>query len=299
MSILRSSIVVALTLASVPAFAQKATGTDDLSLLPADSELVAGLDFQQAQTSLLWKQLVAPKLGKGDAKAKLSEFQKTCGVDPMKVVTTVAIGLKGLGNEHPDGVIVAHGVPKAKLLACFDKMTKGKKAEPGVTRDGDILLVNKPGDQPVAFAFVDDTTGIIVVGTAATGDGVRGVLKGTSALKSSARFVDVYKKTNTKDTVWMIMNGNSKAFDELRKSNISPVVIFGSVKVGKELVLDGRIKFKTADEAKNVATMGQGQIKDAAKMFDKISIDAEATDVKVGVTLSDAKLKDLLKQLKL
>lgn len=297
MSILRSSIVVALTLASVPAFAQKATAADDLSLLPADSELVGGLDFQQAQTSLVWKQLVLPALAKGDAKAKLTEFQKTCGVDPMKVVTTVALGMKGLGNEHPDGVVVAHGVPKAKLLACFDKMTKGKKQSADVKRDGDVLVVAKQGNQPVAFAFVDDTTAIIVIGTAATGDGVRAILKGTSALKTSAKFVDIYKKTNTKDTVWMIMNGNSKAFDELRKQNISPVVIFGSVKVAKELTLDARIKFKTADEAKNIATMGQGQLKDASKMFDKISIDAEATDVKVGIVLGDAKLKELLKLL--
>jgi len=294
---IHSFAVVALMFATGTAFAQKAA--DDLSLLPADSELVAGLDFQQAQTSLLWKQLVVPQLMKGDAKANLTKFQQTCGVDPMKIVTTVAIGLKGIGNAHPDGVIVAHGVPKAKLLACFDKLTKDKKQSADIKRDGDILLIAKQNDQPVAFAFVDDSTAIIVVGAPATGDGVRAILKGTSALKTSTKFVEFYKRTNTKDTLWMIMNGNSKAFDDLRKQKISPVVLFGSLKVGKDATLDMRVKFKTADEAKNIATMGQGQIKDAAKMFDKISIDADGSEVKVGVNISDAKLKDLLKQLKM
>jgi len=294
---IHSFCVVALMLATGPAFAQKAA--DDLSLLPADSELVAGLDFQQAQSSLLWKQLVAPQLMKGDTKEQLAKFQKACGVDPMKIVTTIAIGLKGIGNEHPDGVIVAHGVPKAKLLACFDKMTKDKKQSADIKLDGDVLLIHKKNDQPVAFAFVDDSTAIIVVGAPATGDGVRAVLKGTSALKTSAKFVEFYKRTNTKDTVWMIMNGSSKAFDELRKQNISPLVLFGSLKVGKDATLDMRAKFKTADEANNLAKMGQAQIKDAAKMFDKISVDADGTEVKVGIMISDAKLKELLKQLKM
>lgn len=292
-----SFCIVALMLATGPAFAQKAT--DDLSLLPADSELVAGLDFQQAQSSVLWKNMVAPQLLKGDAKENLTKFQKECGVDPMKVVTTVALGLKGIGNDRPDGVIVAHGVPKAKLVACFDKMTKGKKPPEGITRDGDILLIAKKNEQPVAFAFVDDSTAIVVIGTAANADGVKAVLKGASALKSSTKFVEFYKRTNTKDTLWLIMNGSSKAFDDLRKQNISPLVVFGSLKVGKDAALDMRVKFKTADEAKNIATMAQGQIKDAAKMFDKISIDQDGTEVKAAVLISDAKLKDLLKQLKM
>jgi hypothetical protein len=288
---IRSSFVVALVIgAASPAFAQPAkkapaAASDDLSLLPVDSEMVAGLDFQQLQTSQLWKQMVEPLLAKGDIKKQMDEFKTNCGVDPMKVVTKISIGIKGIGAQNPDGVIVAHGVPKAKLVACYDKMTKLKKTDADITRDGDVLIVKqKTGGQTVAFTFVDDSTAVMVVGTAATSAGIKGVVKGTSALKTSTAFVDFYKKTNTNDTLWMIMNGNSKAFDALGGMGIKPKAVYGSLNVTKDLTLDLKVRFGTPDEAKNLATMANGQLK------------AAGSDIKVAVLLSDAKLKALMKQ---
>ena len=116
---IRSSLVVALMIGSAgaPAFAQKAT--DDLSLLPVDSELVAGLDFQALQSSQLWKQFVEPRLQKNDIKKNFDEFKATCGMDPMKVLTKISIGMKGIGSDKPDGTIVVHGVTKTKMIVCY------------------------------------------------------------------------------------------------------------------------------------------------------------------------------------
>lgn len=297
--IIRSSFVVASLLvgAASPAFAQKAPATDDLSLLPVDSEFVAGLDFQQLQASALWKQFVEPQLAKGDVKKNLDEFKTECGVDAMKVVTKIAIGLKGLGNDKPDGVIVAHGVPKAKLVACYDKMSKKKKADADVTRDGDVLLVkNKKDGQTVAFTFVDDTTAIMVMGTQATTAGIKEVAKGKSALKTSKKFVEFYKKTNTNDTLWMIANGSSKAFEPLTQMVGKVTAVYGSLNVTKDLNMDMRMVMASADAAKNFANMLQGQIKPMVSMFDKIDVKADGVELKVLVTLSDAKLKALGKQ---
>ena len=292
---IRSSFVVALVLgAGAPAFADK--GGDDLSLLPVDSELVAGLDFQQLQTNALWKQFVEPQLDKADVKKGFDEFRTNCGVDPMKVVTKIAIGLKGIGSATPDGVIVAHGVPKAKLVACYDKMTKLKKSGQDITRDGDVLIVKQKGGQSVAFTFINDSTALVVVGTAATTAGIKGVAKGGSALKTSAAFADFYKKTNTNDTMWAIMNGSSKAFDQLGAMGIKPKAIFGSLNITKDLSLEFRVRFNTADEAKNLTNMAQGQLKAAATMVDKVTVTADGSDMKVAVLLSDAKLKALVKQ---
>ncbi|MEO8699720.1 MAG: hypothetical protein ABI867_06735 [Kofleriaceae bacterium] len=300
---IRSAFIVAFAIgAATPAFAQPAkkapaAATDDLSLLPVDSEMVAGLDFQSLQTSQLWKQFVEPMLGKGDVKKQMDEFKTNCGVDPMKVVTKISIGIKGIGQTNPDGVIVAHGVPKAKLVACYDKMTKMKKTDADITRDGDVLIVKqKSGGQTVAFSFLDDTTAVMVVGTQATAAGVKGVVKGTSALKTSTAFVDFYKKTNTNDTLWLIMNGNSKAFDQLGAMGIKPKAVYGSLNVTKDLTLDLKVRFNTADEAKNLSTMVNGQLKAAASMFDKITVTADGSDMKVAVLLTDAKLKALMKQ---
>jgi hypothetical protein len=294
---IRSSLLVAAVSVCALAPRAHAAGADDLSLLPVDSELVLGLDFQQLQTSQLWKQFAEPALAKGDAKKSMDEFKNTCGLDPMKVVTKISMGLKGIGNANPDGVIVAHGVSKAKLVACYDKMTKLKKSDSEITRDGDVLLVkDKAKNQTVAFTFVDDSTLLMVIGAQATAAGIRGVAKGTSALKTSAAFVDFYKKTNTSDTLWLIMNGSSKAFDQLGSMGIKPKAVYGSLNVTKDLNLDLKVRFGTADEAKNLAKMAEGQLKGAAAMFDKISVTADGADIKVGVMLTDAKLKALAKQ---
>jgi hypothetical protein len=298
---IRSSFVVALVLgAAVPAFAQpakKAPAADDLSLLPVDSELVLGLDFQQLQSSSLWKQFVEPQLAKGDMKKQLDDFKSKCGVDAMKVVTKIAMGIKGIGGDKPDGVIVAHGVPKAKLVACYDKLSKDKKADQDITRDGDVLIVKQKGGQAAAFTFIDDSTALMVIGTQATSAGIKGIAKGTSALKTSAAFVEFYKKTNTNDTMWGIMNGNSKAFDQFAAMGIKPKAVYGSLNVTKDVNLDIRMRLGSADEAKNLATMFNGQLKAVASMFDKIEVKADGSDMKVAIMLTETKLKALAKQM--
>ncbi|HEU0034704.1 MAG TPA: hypothetical protein VFQ53_28965 [Kofleriaceae bacterium] len=278
-----------------PAKKLPAKAADDLALIPMDSEVVGGLDFAQVQTSKLWKQFVEPQLAKNEVRKQIDEFKTNCGVDPMKSVTKMSFGMKGIGNPNPDGVIVAHGVPKAKLTACFDKMVKAKQGQAKIVRDGDIVTITTKDNQPVAFMFLDDSTALVVVGTQANTAGVKGIAKGTSTLRTSAAFSDLHKKTNTNDTLWMIINGNSKAFDQMRGMGMKPKAVFGSVNVTKDLTMDLRMRMESAGEATNIASMMQSQVKGAAGMFDKLQVSSDGADVKALVVLSDAKLQGLLK----
>ena len=61
---------------------------DDLSLLPADSEMVMGLNFAQLQQSALWKQF-APKLME-KAAGGIAEFKAACGFDPMEAIKSIS-----------------------------------------------------------------------------------------------------------------------------------------------------------------------------------------------------------------
>lgn len=291
---IRSFVVVALVLGvAVPASAQRKAATDDLSLLPVDSELVAGLDFRKLVSSTLWKQFISPKLSQGDVKKALDEFRTTCGLDATKVVTKLAIGVKGLGEDQPDVVIVAHGVPKAKLIACYPKLSKKNKAT--VKLDGDVLLM-KDGSQRAAVTFLDARTALLVFGSKASTAGVKAIARGKSALKTSGAFLGFYRKLNTNHTLWMVVNGNSKAFSQLGAMGLKPKAVYGSVNVTKNLTLDLRMALGSEDQAKNFANMLQGQMKAAAMMFDKIDVKADGKDMRVTVLLSDAKLRGLAKQ---
>src|SRR5690349_3830972 len=79
---------------------------DDLDLLPVDSELVVGIDFAQVQKSTVWQQLIVPQLTKGEFMAKLGEFKRLCGFDPIATTTRVSLGVRSLDKDDPDGVII-------------------------------------------------------------------------------------------------------------------------------------------------------------------------------------------------
>ncbi|MBV8758564.1 MAG: hypothetical protein JO257_14860 [Deltaproteobacteria bacterium] len=270
-------------------------GTDDLSLLPVDSEMVMGLNFAQLQQSALWKQF-SPKLME-KAATGLAQFKAACGFDPLEAVKNVSMGLKGLGGTQPDGVIVVHGPEKAKVMACVDK-AKAEAAKNGteLTVDGDVFVVKDKSGQPSAFTFVGDSTLIGTIGTMGTKDGVLAAAKGQSSLKSSQMFTEMYSKINTNDSLWILMNGNSPAFSKMGSMGVKPKAIFGSINVTDGLTVDMRMRLGTPDEAKQLVTMLQGQLNNpqVKQMFDKLDVTQDGADAKFGVAMSNQKLQQLV-----
>ena len=286
-------------IAKDPVAPKKGAANADLALLPVDSELVLGLNFQQLQASALWKQFVQPMMMQGDVQKKMAEFQALCGFDPMSAVKTMTIGMKGLddsGGKKPDGVIVAHGMDKTKMTTCLDKVkASAKKGGDEITRDGDIFTVKSKDGDTVMFSFSDATTAVIVIGTKATKDGLKAVMKGGSKLATSPAFLDMYRKTNTSDTVWLLINGNSAAFNKLGAMGMKPKAVFGSINVTKDLTAAMRLRLASADEAKNMQKQLAPMVQQAAGMFDKLAVSAEAADLKINLSLSNQKLLALVK----
>jgi len=273
-------------------------GGDDLALLPVDSELVMGLNFAQLQQSALWKQY-SPKIME-KAAGDLADFKADCGFDPMEAIKSVTFGMKGLGGDKPDGVIVVHGPDKAKSMACIEK-EKAKAAAKGteITVDGDVILIKDKSGEPTAFTFINDNTMVGVIGANATKDGVLAAAKGGSTLKTSPAFVEMYSKINTKDSIWGLANGNSPAFAKMGAMGLKPKAIFGSINVTDGLTLDMRIRTEKPDDAKGFVATMQGQINNpqVKQMFDKLEVTQDGSDVKISVALSNQKLQQLTQML--
>jgi hypothetical protein len=295
----RTWLAVALVIGFGSSPALAAPKNADLALLPVDSELVLGLNFSQLQTSALWKQFVEPMMMQGDVQKKMAEFKALCGFDPMQAVKTMTIGMKGLddtGGKKPDGVIVAHGMDKSKMTACIDKVkASAKKTGDEITRDGDVFTVKTKDGETVMFAFSSATTAVIVVGSKATKDGLKTVMKGGSKLATSPAFLDMFRKTNTSDTVWLLVNGNSAAFNKLGSMGMKPKAVFGSINVTKNLTASMRLRLASADEAKNMQKQLAPMVQQASGMFDKLAVSAEAADLKINLSLSNQKLMALIK----
>jgi hypothetical protein len=270
---------------------------DDVAYLPLDSEVVGGLDFAQIQTSSLWKKFVQPLLMSGDAQKKIAEFKAMCGIDPMTAISRVSFGLKGVGGGNPpEGVFVAHGVSKAKLTACFAK----QKPSPGteVKVDGPVAIIKPKDGQPFAITFLNDTTALGVIGTNATKAGVLEAAKGTKALKTSTAFMEMYGKTRTQDTLWMLINGNAPAFSKVGSAMGGKAkAMFGSVNVGKDVTANFRIRLATPADATQFASSIQGQVQQAQALVDKATVGSDGSDVTISIAISNTKLENLIKMI--
>ncbi|MDX2090053.1 MAG: hypothetical protein SFX73_19505 [Kofleriaceae bacterium] len=277
--------------------APAAGASDDLSLLPVDSEVVMGLNFSQLQKSVLWKKFVEPQLAKSDVQQKLGKFKDTCGFDPISAVTSLSVGVKGVGQDKPDGVFVIHGPEKGKVMACLDKVkAEAEKEGTAITVDSDVVTFKgKDGDQ-FAFTYVNDTTVVGVVGAEANPAGVKKAAAGGSALKTSPAFVEMYGKIKSQDSLWMLMNGNSKAFDQAAGLGFRPKAVFGSVNVTDGLSVDMNVRLESPEKATQFAGMMKQQAGQLAPMVDKLDINSDAADVKVAVAMSSQKLDALITQ---
>ena len=278
-----------------PAPAVQIVGGEDLALLPADSEMVMGLNFAQLKQSALWKQF-SPKLME-KISGGLADFKAACGFDPIDAIQTVSLGMKGLGGDSPDGALVIHGPDKTKSMACIDKAkAEAKKKGSEVTLDGEVFTVKDKEGKTTAWTFVNQTTLLGVLGPTASKDSLLAAAKGTSALKSSPTFVEMYNKINTKESLWLLINGNAPFMAKAAQAGVKPKAIFGSVNVTDGLTLDMRIRLGSPDEATQLVNMAKGQTNNAQvkQMFDKLDVTVDGNDAKIALAMSQAKLQNMV-----
>lgn len=268
---------------------------DDLALLPADSEVVLGFNFAQLQQSALWKEY-SPKL-KEKMSSGLAEMKAACGFDPMETLKSFAIGMRGLGDGKPDGVMVIHGPGKAKVMGCTDKL-KAEAAKNGgeVTVDGDVVLVKDKSGANTAVTFVNDTTMVGVIGDKGTKDGVKAAAMGGSTLKTSSAFMEMYSKIKPGQSLWLMINGNSPALAKAGAMGVKPKAVFGSLNVTDGIAVDLRVRLATPEEATQLVNMAKGQTSSAQvkAMFDTLDVTTDGSDAKITLAMSNQKLKGLI-----
>jgi hypothetical protein len=268
---------------------------DDLSLLPADSEVVVGLNFAQLQQSALWKQF-SPKLME-KAASGLADFKAACGFDPLDAIKSLSAGMKTGTNDKPDGIVVIHGPDKAKVIACLPK-AKEEAAKKGseITIDGDTFMVKGKDGENSAWTFVGNDTIVGSVGATASKDLVLAAAKGGSALKTSQTFVEMHSKINTKESLWFLVNGNAPFMAKAAQAGVKPKAVFGSVNVTDGLTVDMRIRLGSPDEATQLVTMAKGQTNNpqVKQMFDKLDVTSDGADAKISVAMSNQKLQQLM-----
>jgi hypothetical protein len=228
---------------------------------------------------------------------KLAELKTRCGIDPLASIQRVSAGVKGFGSgAKPEGVIVVHGLDKDKTLACVDAEAKAKA---DVSRDGDATIVKTARGDVIAFQFTSATDAIVAFGPSANAATIKTAAAATGTLTKVQAFVDLFNQIETEQTVWVVMNGTSKAFALLDALGMQAKALYGSANAGDGVTLDVRLKLASADQATRLASLASQQTKGLADTlpFNKLDVTAEADDVKVEFAVNADKMPAFVKRL--
>jgi hypothetical protein len=275
-----------------PTPAAKHGPTDDLSLLPIDSEIVFGVDFSQLSHSAIWQKYFASKIGDFGG---IEKFKTLCGFDPLASLQSLAVGFRDVNAANPTGMIVLHGYDRAKSMTCFDNegLAEVQKDGTKVVIDGQVVMLSDsdPKGRNLGFTFVDDRTAVAVLGAdGASKDSIQRATAGVRGLNGSPAFVEMYDQLNRRDTMWMLVRG--KSLSELEALGVKAKALFGSVNVTSGITIDARIRLTTPDEANQLVTMLQAQIANpqVKTLFDQLDINADGSDIHIALAMSEDKV---------
>jgi len=285
--------------------ASRSVAASDLSLLPGDSDAVIGVNFAQVRQSALWQQFIAPRLKDVDG---IHEFEALCGFDPLASLSSISVGVKGLGGDDSvTGTIVIHGFDKAKAMSCFDKegLSDAEKDGSKVTIDGEVALISSADGSHAALTFVDNTTALIVLGPeAATKQGVERIAAGNGTLPTSTAFADALQNINTDDSLWLIVSDSSPlvkiANTEIaRYTPIQLGTVYVSLHVSDTLALDAGLRLGSPETVARLVTAIQARMADldtrakVGRSFDQLDVTADGPDLIISLAATGDQLVQL------
>jgi hypothetical protein len=265
-----------------------ATLADPLGFLPIDSELVLSLDAEQLRRSEIWRQLEPKLLASADQ--GLGQFKRVCGFDPVTSIRGISIGMNGLG-ANASGVIVVSGLDRARLTACARK--NHRAGQTTIALDGEFLTVRDAQATMVA-TFVDASTIVALVGPTATRESLQAVLSGGAPLRSSPTFVEMFGRLDIESSLWVLINGNSKIFQQAAALGMKPKSLIGSLSLASGLDAMFRMRLETAAEAQQLSQLAQGQLHLASSFFEKLEVTTDSADVVVIAQMSETQLQNLV-----
>ncbi len=151
---------VALLLAAV-----RPAGAAELDkLLPADSETVISVNARQIVESEIVKRFALPNIKQALAGNDAQAGLKAMGIDPLKDIDRVVVGLFGNDPQSMKGLVIVHGTFNPdKLYAAADAAAADPKSKDKVSlvKEGDTTLLKIQPDKspnPVFGTVVDKNT---------------------------------------------------------------------------------------------------------------------------------------------
>ena len=264
------------------------TASDPLGFMPIDADVVVSLDTASLRQTALWNR-IEPSLMERAA-STVEKFRAACGFDPLPQIEHVALGIRHVSTPHKEGVIVVGGMSRSQLMGCVTRAIRSSALEARIERN--VVVMTKETDgQPVAFAFADARTLVVLVGDRAAGaQGLRDILDGGAPLRSSETFMDLFGRIDVRRHAWFFANGTSKLFDGIGSLGVQPRAVFGGIDMPAGATAKLYVRMASANDATALVTMVQSQLAAVRSLVEKLDVTAEDIDVVVDLSLTEDQL---------
>lgn len=296
-----AQIVGAAVLVAGLAFAQPAqagNGRSALARLPADTAMVLTVNVDRAKRSGMFKDVLAMAQKNVDTAKGLDLLKAQAQFDIAKDLKTVVIGFDKDFQTNEHAVLVIEGNFNAKKIMAFAK----KSAKVVDAKHAGVRYYKVDKDAELMFG-----KGYVIMTKGGHMDRVIDAQKHHKNITSNKAFMRHYKGADTGKDFWFVGLIPPKAKNQMMGMSLDAIV--ASIDIAKGLVAKIRLAAADAATAQSMATMMQAGLAQSSNdqtvktlglenALKKVTIQANAANVDVGVSLTDAELatiKNLIK----
>ena len=274
-----------------PAADYQRTADDVLGFLPAQADVVAGVDMVALRSSALWSKF------QPQVEAIGREFEKLggqCGANPINTLERVTLAVKLVPSGNMTGVVVAHGIDTSRAIDCIAEQTRKNGGTAKVDRGVVIATYPDRPDAQMAATTVGAKTLVIQLDPTVSNDSIAAVLASGTPLRKSGSFMTLFERRERGASVWGMANGNAPLFNELAQMGMRPKSIDGTLTVTDRFTFAVRLAMPSAAEATRVVSEVDKIKGPASTMVERFDARADGANVTMDVVITEAQLRSLV-----
>lgn len=267
-----------------------AAATGRFSYLPADSNLVLGVNVAQIRGSKLFKDMAEPIIMQ-QAGGDYEKFKTACGFDPLDQVKSLTVG--GNTSINDKVAISVKGINADQLKKCGEAVAAAQGEKMEIAQEGSLTKVVSDG-QTSWIGWADDTTMVT------SGDN-KALLEQLMGSKETLGkdLMELVGKVDTDAALWLAVLDNGDANSPLASAPVKVKAAYGSINLSGGLAINAALRQTSPEEAQKTvadftAQLEQFKQSPYGKYVSKLELKASETDVLVKLALNDAELQELM-----
>lgn len=263
------------------------TADDVLGFLPADAQIVLGLDARALRASAMYPEFrdeLTARLRDATAKAKWECLH-------LETLERVTVGMHLDGEKH--GVFVLREPHAPSLLACM-RDSANHEHKPA-TYEAGVLTVKDTSGSYAATAVGDHTLVLEVSATASPASLAR-VLAGGAPLHTAAWFTPGFGHLEHGATLWAVIDGGVSV---LQDAGVSASELDATIVVTDQVAITGRAALGNADTASQLAATLGGQLAQVRPFVDRLDVTAQGPLVRLDAAITTQQIRQLMMLLKM